>query len=304
MAVITYKSLTALQPVELNYNFYKKENLSKNINGYEEGYNFNIIDGLDNFQDISINKNTCFVLTTAILLSSIFEKQNELKIGQLPATINLQTLNSTIYYLGYNILEDTVYSTYLTPQNFFIIPVNKDLIEIKVDNFYLEVDDEYPYKIRANNLILKPDQDRRRQFKYIYKNNQLILIAQTADGERYLALGNDNILRATGIATSNTINNCIFNVINITTNSINYNFSPNNIWATYFLDFANQANNTNILINREVSNINTNFLLSFPINELSDNVSINIANLKTGFTPTGSPTTMNNSYEEEIITSN
>lgn len=305
MATITYKSLTALQPIELNYNFYNNENLVKSTDGFEEGYNLNFVEGLNNFQDITINKNTCFVLTSSIILSSLFVNQQQLKIGQIPATINLQPRNSLIYYLGYNFDRDEVLSTYLTPQNFFITPVNEKEIEIKVGNFYLEVDDAYPYKIRANNLVLPVDQIRRRRFKYTTENNQISLIAQTKDGDRFLALGNDNILRATGIVLGNNIaNDYIFKVQNVTQGNIDYNFTPNNTWVTYFLDFPNQANNTNILVNKEYSNINTNFLISFPIGKSSNKVNINIANLKTGYTPTGSPTTMNNTYEEQIVTTN
>jgi hypothetical protein len=305
MATITYKSLTALQPVELHYNFYTDESLTKSVEGYEEGYNFSTIEGLNNFQDIAINKNTCFILTSAVLLSSIFTKQKEIQTGQIPATINLQLLNSTTYYLGYNINEDSVISTYTTPQNFFIIPVNDQEVEIKVGNFNLEVSDTYPHKVYASNLILTSDQIRRRRFKYQYQNNQIALIAQTQYGDRYLALGNDNILRATGIVLGNNlVNNYLFKVINVTTESINYNFKPDNTWTTYFFDFANQTNNTDISINREVNNIHTNFLLSFSVGKPTNHASVNIANLKTGLTPTGCTATINNSYEEEIITTN
>lgn len=305
MATITYKALTALQPIELNYSFYNDEHLVKTTNGFEEGYNFNIVEGLNNFQDITVNKNTCFVLTSSIILSSIFVKQEQLKIGQIPATVNLQPRNSLIYYLGYNFDKDAVISTYLTPQNFFVLPVNNNEVEIKVGNFYLEVDDIYPYKIRANNLTLPSDQIRRRRFKYTVENNQISFIAQTKDGNRFLALGNDNILRATGVVIGNSVaNDYIFKIQKVTQNNINYNFTPNNTWVTYFLDFPNQANNTNILVNKEYPNINTNFLISFSVSKYTDKVNINIANLKTGYTPTGNPTTMNNTYEEQIVTSN
>lgn len=304
--MITVKTMTKIQPVELNYNFYNNESLVKSTDGFEEGYNFNFVDGLNNFQDITINKNTCFVLTSSIILSSIFVKQQQsLKLGQIPTTINLQTRNSIIYYLGYSFEKDAVVSTYLTPQNFYISPVNDKEVEIKVGNFYLEVDDTYPYKIRANNLTLTPDEIHRRRFKFSVENDQISLIAQTKDGDRFLALGNDNILRATGVMLGNNIaNDYIFKVQKVTQNNINYNFTPSNSWVTYFLDFPNQTNNTNILVNKEYDNINTNFLISFPVSKATNNVNINVANLKTGYTPTGSPTTMNNTYEEQIVTSN
>lgn len=305
MATITYKSLTALQPIELSYNYYKNESLIKKIQGYTEGYNFSYLEGLDNFQDLTINRNTCFILTSSIYLNNLFTDIKELTLGLLPGTINIQPRNSSIYYLGYDFDEDAVVSTFLDPQNFFIVPINNKEIEIKVGSFYLEVDDNYPYQIRANNLILTESQIRRRRFLFTYQNGIISLIAQTKDGNRYLALGNDNILRATGVIMGNNpVTDYIFTAKEVTKNKITYNFKPGNTWTTYYLDFTNQTLNTTTTINKKIDNLQTNFLISFPVGKHSNTAEINIASLKTNYTPTGVPATVDNTYTENIVTTN
>jgi len=302
MATITYKSLTALQPVELNYDFYKTELLQKDTESFVEGYNFVNLKSLQNFQDVAINKNTCFVLTTSISLSAIFEVQSELSIGQIPGSVNLLPQNSTIYFIGNDTNRDII-TLSLTPQNIFITPLGNNEIELRIGNLYLQFDESYPYQVRANNLLLDEDQLYRRKFRYIYQNNLLSIIAQTKDGDRYLAFGADNVLRATGIILgNNAINNYVFKVQNVTNTELTYNFEPENKWVTYYLDFTSQTENTTLTINKKI-NTPTNFLFSFPV-QAKNIQNVNIANLKTGYTPTGSPTPIDNSYSEEIITAN
>lgn len=302
MAIITYKSLTALHPVELHYNFYKAETLQNNIDGFVEGYNLISYKSLENFQDIAINKNTCLILTDTLNLSSIFQNQEELTIGQIPSTINLQPQNSQIYYLGYD-LERNLFTLFLEPQNIFVNPINENEVEIRVGNLYLQIEETYPYLIQASDLPLPDDQIYRRRFKFVYKDNTICFICQTKEGDRFLALGPDNVLRGTGtILGTNVLNNYIFNIVKVTDVDLAYNFELKNNWVTYYLDFASQKENETVTINKKFSPA-INYLVTFPIQK--DTVqNINIANLKTGFTPTGSPTPVDNTYEEQIITTN
>ena len=72
MASIVYKSLSSLSPIELKYQYHRDEKLDTSFNEYDEGYSFYETEGLNNFQDIVINKDSCFVLTSAVNLEEIF----------------------------------------------------------------------------------------------------------------------------------------------------------------------------------------------------------------------------------------
>ena len=78
MSEIVYKSLSSLSPVELKYKYSHEEKLNSKFCGYKEGLYTNIIEGLNQFQDVTINKNSCLLLTNTIYLSSLF-KQSDVK---------------------------------------------------------------------------------------------------------------------------------------------------------------------------------------------------------------------------------
>jgi len=302
MATVTYKSLTALQPVDLNYNFYKTESLQKDVESFVEGYTLYNYSGLKNFQDISINKNTCFILTNNISLSTFFQPQTKLSIKEIASTVNLQPRNSSIYYIGYDAERDIV-TQQLTPQNIFITSINDKEIEIRIGSLYLEVEKEYPYTVRCSDLPLPQDELYRRRFYWIYQDNSISFITETKEGFRYLALGQDNVLRATGVIIgTRVINDYIFNIAKVTDVELDYNFELKNNWFTYYLDFASQKENNTLTVNKKF-NAPINYLISFPI-QPNNIQNVNIANLKTGFTPTGNPAPTDNSYNEEIVTTN
>lgn len=308
MVNVVYKSLTALQPVELKYQYYRDEPLQSKITSYEEGYNFFTIEGLDHFEDIAINKGSCFVLTTAVNLSSVFTNQKTITVGQLPGTINLQPRNSSIYYAGYSSLDNTIKSTSLTATNFFIYPINNtDEIEIRIEDKYLQVDKNYPYTVRADNTSLGKAEINRQRFFYTYQSGLITLKTLTQEGFRYLAFNNDNTLRATGVMFNNSIlNDYVFKAKEVTSNELETGFIPDNNWITYFQDIENQSNNKTVAINKNFNNVPVNYLIDFPVEAAIETgeVTINIANLKTGFTPAGGPAPIDNSYNEEITTTN
>jgi len=309
MATVVYKSLTALQPVELKYNYSKDETLQASTLGYSEGYNFFKLNGLDSFQDISINKSSCFALTTAISLSTIFINQTQLNIGTLPGTFKLQTRYSSIYYAGYNTSNNNFSFDSLYGTNLFILPVenNTEQVEIKVGQKYLQIDSSYPYTARLDNAITDTNQVYRQRFYCLYINGLILIKVYTGAGYRYLSYGNDNILRATGlILNDSTINDYLLKAVQITPNSFNYNFNPFNNWVTYFFDFPEQINNKSLAVNKEFKNNSVNFLLDFPIEQAikTGEATFNIANLKTNFTPAGGPSPVDNSYNETVTTTN
>jgi hypothetical protein len=309
MAEVVYKSLTALQPLELRYEYFNDNILNIESLGYQEGYNFYKTSGFINFTDTSINKGSCFVLTTGTDLKSFFSEPEIKSIGELPGTFKLQARNSTVNFASYNSTSNTITFDSLEGDNFFITPVNSSIneIEIRLGNLYLQIDNVYPYTVRLGEKIIVEEEKYRQKFYYTFANGFIGFKVLTNEGFRFLSFGVDNILRAIGLTLSQSIiNDYYFKCVNITSNSISYDFIPANKWVTYFLDFPNQVNNQDVSLNKEFTNDSVNFLIDFSIDQAikTGKANINIANLKTGFTPAGGPAPVDNSYTETIQTTN
>lgn len=309
MAEVIYKSLTALQPVELKYEYFNNEVLKTESIGFTEGYSFYKTLGFINFTDTSINKGSCFVLTTATSLKDFFSDPTNLTIGEIPGTFKLQSRDSTIYYAGYNPTTNTITFDSFEGINFFVTPINStsNEVEIRFGNLYLQIDSNYPYTARLGEKIIVEEEKYRQKFYCMFVNGLISFKVLTNSGYRYLSFGADNILRAVGLILNDSIiNDYYFKCVNITTNNIPYGYTPTNNWVTYFLDFPNQVNNSDVSLNQEFTNTPVNFLVDFPIEQAikTGKTTLNIANLKTGFTPAGGPTPVDNSYAEPILTTN
>lgn len=312
MVSVNYKSLTALQPVELQYSYNSEELLQTQKTSYAEGLTLYSVEGTSEFKDISINRNSCFILTSAVPLTSLFVPPERVSIGTVPCTVNFQPRNTSINYAFYNSQGNFVTLSPASATNFFIYPVGENIVEIKVDGKFLRIQPTYPYQVfLSNEEVLDSELDFQR-FYVTYQNNLLTLkvrVINDQDGPRfrYLAFNNDNILRATGcILNDSVLNDYVFRVTDVTTTSLDTNFIPTNTWVTYFEDFESQTNNKTVAINKTFNNAPTNYLIDFPIEEAvnTGKAKINIANLKTTYTPTGGPAPVDNSYEEVIVTSN
>jgi hypothetical protein len=97
MAEIVYKSLSSLSPIELKYEYNRNESLQANTITYRDGLSFYEIEGLNNFQDVAINRDTCLILTSAVSLSTVFTPSTNIEVGKLPGSFILQPRNSSIY---------------------------------------------------------------------------------------------------------------------------------------------------------------------------------------------------------------
>jgi len=308
MAEIVYKSLSSLSPIELRYQFYRDEKLNTTLKTSQDGLTIFNVKGFNNFQDISINKNSLFILTSAVNLSTVFVPVEFLKLGQLPGSIQLQPRNSFIYYAKHNPATNTFKQTLTSASNFYIQPVpGTREVEIFVDNKFLQVDEQYPYTVFLGEKTLDPESINRQRFEVVYDQNFITLKTLTNSGYRYLAFNNDNTLRAVGLVLNNTvINDYVFKCIPVTDLSFNKGFIPANNWVTYFFDVESKTNNKNVELNKVLAPTPTNFLIDFPIEKAASlgSVNINIANLKTNLTPAGGPAPVNNAYNKQVITSN
>lgn len=308
MASIVYKSLSALSPIELKYDYYKEEELQSSLQTFADGRSFYKIDGLQNYQDVAINRESCFVLTTAVNLSSIFTTTKNITIGELPASIVLQPRDSLVYYVSYDETADNFTLALTSSSILFVKPINEaGEVELKLNGKYLRVEKSYPYEVNLNIRSLDPEEIYRQRFQILYRDGLITIKTRTDEGYRYLALGNDHILRATGLMLNDSIvNDYVFKCIPVTDDVLERGFVSANTWATYYFDIESGVNNKNIKINKNITPIETNLLIDFPAEKAAETgvANINVANLKTAVTPSGGPAPIENAYTKEVVTTN
>ena len=307
MVEIVYKSLSSLAPIELKYEYNRDESLQGSIVTYQDGFSFYELEGLKNFQDVTINRDSVLVLTSAVSLSTVFAPAQDIKLGKLPGTFQLQPRNSTIYYIKYNVEKNTFVKTLTSASTFYIQPLNdSNEVELFVDSKYVQVRANYPYEVYLSERSLDPEEIFRQRFEIVYDNNLISIKTKTDQGYRYLAFNKDNILRAVGLVLNETVvNDYVFKCLSISDPNLNRGFTTNNDWVTYYFDTEGKSENKTLTINKNISTP-TNLLIDFPLENAAETgiANINIANLKTSLTPAGGPAPVENSYEKVVITSN
>ena len=310
MANVVFTSLSSLTPISLNYQYYRNESLVTTVNTYKNGYNVNNLQSLANYQDVAINKSSCFVLTTAVNLSSVFTSSNQINIGTLPTSVLLQPRTST----GNNYITFTGTNFALTPGSgnsiFYISPiVGTNQVNIAINNRYLQVDVNYPYNVTVGSSTLDPNNTVKQSFNVVYQNSTISFYTSTNSGYRYLSFNNtDNTMRATGVVLNNiAYNDYVFNCTPVTTLSLQQGFNPTNDWVTYYFESQTGTNNKTVDVYQDISQTPTNLLIDFPTESAIDSgvAIINVANLKTNVTPAGNPAPVNNTYyPASVITTN
>jgi hypothetical protein len=310
MANVNYVTLSSLSPIELNYQYNRNESLVSTTNSFKNGYNTYNIQGLTNYQDVVINKNSCFVLTSAVNLNTLFKTSNTNNIGTLPGSVLLQPRNvsNQSYYITYknsNFILDNQSGSSI----FYIEPVpGTNQVELHINNLYLQVSKDYPYNVTLSNISLGSNELSRQRFYVVYQNSIIQFYTLTSSGYRYLSFNQyDFSLRATGLVLNNsTYNECVFICTPVTTTSMQQGFTPDNDWVTYYYDIETGTENKTLSVNKDFNGLATNFLLDFPVEPAveSGSITINIANLKTNLTPTGGPAPVDNTYVKGVITTN
>lgn len=293
MARIVYKPLSSLAPIELNYRYNNNEPLKKTYNIYQTGINVDSLFCTKNYQDVTINNYSCFVLTKDLDINSVFNPGSRLNFSQLPNAIILQPRGSAAYFIKHNPIKNTLQATLTSASTFLIKPIrNTDTVELLIENKYLQVDANYPYLVTLNETPLPTKEINRQRFNVLQQNDIITFKTKTKDGYRYLALNTDNVLRATGLVLNDSIvNDYVFHSIFVSTPNLSSGFIPSNDWVTYYYDIENKTNNKNLQIKKQIKDITTNYLLDFPYENIdtTNSVTLNIANLKTNLTPTGGP---------------
>jgi hypothetical protein len=178
MASITYKSLSSLAPVELKYKYNRTEKLQSSLKTLNNGLTFFELDGFDNYRDVAINKESCFVLTSAIDLNTVFKGQETIALGKLPGTIQFaarlaEGTTIPIYFARYNEKTNTFIQAFSAASTFYLQPIEgtNNVVEMFVNNLYVQVDPDYPYTVRLTDKSDDPDNPKRQRFEIIYQNN-------------------------------------------------------------------------------------------------------------------------------------
>jgi hypothetical protein len=304
MVDIQYMSLTALDPLKLNYTYNIAEPLQTEQITYDSGLHTYTLNGTDKFQDISFNNETCLILTSSVNLSSFFT--TKLFENNFFGSVHLRPRTSTVYYVSYNTILNSLYLS-PTPTQIYISPVSgTNEVELLAEKKYLQVDLDYPYEIKLSEKILDPESMYRQRYICTIQGNTVGFKTKTSSGYRYIGFGSDNVLRATGTVLNNSvINDYIFNIDYIAVNTGVHGFVPVNDFVTYFFDKESGENNENLIVNKTFKDNPNNFLLSFAFDKVEgSNTIINMANLKNIVTPAGGVATVDNSYTKTVTTSN
>ena len=308
MAEIVYKSLSSLSPIELKYEYNRKEELVSQTTTYQDGFSFYEVEGLKGFQDIAINRDSVLVLTSAVDLSAVFTPGQEVELGKLPGSFLIQPRNSTIYFVKYKETTNSLVQTLTSASIIYLQPVsNTNEVELFIDNKYVQVEAEYPYKAYLGDRSLDPEEINRQRFETVYDGGFISFKTKTDSGYRYLAFNNDNVLRAVGLILNDTIvNDYVFKCLPITSTTLSRGFTPSNNWVTYYFDIEQESENKTVTINKDINSTQTNLLVDLPLERAAEagSVTVNIANLKTALTPTGGPAPISNAYDKTVITTN
>jgi len=292
-SVIEYRSLSALQPITLKYEYNHSEKLNRESVQYAGGIKIESIKGFKRFHDVSLNKGNSLILTNTVKLSDVFFDTESKKQNTLKGTVLLQLNTSTSYYMSEEVHTGRV-TTSREPSLIHAVNVDgTNLIELIVNGKYVQIEKTYPYTAYLSDTSLDETESYRQRFILDRVKNSVSFRAKVQEGYRYLAFNNDDILRATGTVLNNAIlNNYKFNVIEVTTAKQNQILGsvPESGIVSYFMSFEDKKYNNNVFV-RERQDVQTNLLASFSIYEALETgeAVLNFANLRTNYSPEGTP---------------
>ena len=297
MSLIKYASLSALQPVKLKYEYKRNEKTVDYLNYYSEGINAYYNPIFKDFNDFVINRGNGLILTDSITLSSLFSTEDRVKNNLVYfSSIKLKPKGQYNYATVDNVTKKVVLGGTTSYFNLSVISGNQ--VYIKKDLEYLQISKEYPYEVSVTSTDILDEESYLRKFYIYYNSGYMSFSVDTNQGQRFLQFGNDNILRATGVSFGNNLTNIgdskissyLFDTENIIedvkTSILNSDYYRND-WVTYYMRLDDKSENSTTTIKRAIPNPPTHFLASFSVNGLNDEnvLNINLANLKTGYTP-------------------
>lgn len=300
MTTISINNLQGLVPITFDYQDFKTVHVAKEANFFDNGLSVNDYNIFKNVNDVSFNNSTCLVLTDIQKLNNYIHGDNEsYTFGDIPVDISLQPTYSTSEYVSYDIQSKT-FKTSNIRSIFNVSKINKgsNKVHITFDGSPVAVAADYPYTLY---VAKKKDLLYMDENLYIFTINfiddsTITLHTTTRSGDRFLCVGVDNTLMLTGCMLGLVpLQPYLFRVQKQSLPVKDRDFIDQNKWVTYFMSAQDRENNSTVEPKNILSAVN-NFLVSFPVDKIinNDTVSINIANLKNNFTPTGASINIDN----------
>lgn len=287
-------ALSALNPIEVSYFFNSQELLEGSYRLYSNGlrsYDYKVF---KNFEDAAISKKTVLVLTNIKDLKEVFKTPfTSANIGNISGNCYLQAMNNAIIDGDVDI---RLYKNDLWVGGrgeravFTITPIERNVVELKVKNLYLQVDENYPYDIKLSPTAL-PDYQRHRQRFTIEFSGNLICFKHKTKENFFRALSynkTDRKLKCVGLQLNKAvINDYLFAPTFVTSTRFTYGYNPSIQEVRYFnfIDSGIKQKSADIL---EKTQSNTNLLVTIPIsNLLNTTATANMSILKTNFSAAG-----------------
>jgi len=313
MDTTTYP-LNWLEPISLQYQGLSSTELSSCTVVTDVGLKMQQYSILQDFKDVNFNNNTGLVLTKQQSINSVFlNDATPPQIGDIPVDVFIQPerfLNSYVDYYS----KDNTFRCLSTPTLFNIrrsatvsgavnIVIQNEVqnAQFTPDN-YIIIDAAYPYIAR---IVTSSDIQNHAECYFNFfidtVDNGYTIRVDLPEGSRYLCLGVDNKIAATGTVLGVVkVSPYIFNFNILTRKSLD-NTKTTNRWVTYYMDAINRQHNADVTVRRSLS-ADSNYLVSFALSDVykESHCVVNIANLKTNFTPTGIGTNVNNILNDNI----
>ena len=290
---ITHKPLSALNPVEVEYKFNSQEKLNGNFQLYTSGlraYNYEVF---KSYKDATLSKKTAVVLTSIKDLKDIFAKPLDyVNVGSISGSCYLNVANNPV-------LDGDVFIKLFSNDLFVggqgelavfnLIPIAQNVVELKVENFYLQAEENYPFEIKLSNISLPTNEIHRQRFLVSFSKDYITFKSITKEGPRYLSYNlKDRKLKCVGIQlNASVINEYLLNATFVSTSTINYGYDPTAKEVKYFNSFNSGEKQKNVDI-FSATTLNTNLLITLPSTNLVNNtITANINLLKTNYSNSG-----------------
>jgi hypothetical protein len=287
-------SLSALSPVKLKYSFNSTEPLRTQLLADSSNMRFRTHELLNNNKDIAISKHTMLALTDIKSMNSVFaEEPTTIGVGKIAGSFYLILQNSSFSEESERIVKFLGNTFFMGGRGelaiFHLNLLASGKYEIKFNNKYIQVSENYPYTMICSEEPLVDSNSYRQQFDVHYVNQLLVIQGQTKEGSRFLSSGADRILRFIGTELNETrVNDYHMIPVFVSSSQLHYGVDATTTEVRYYNDISETNNQKNLNIKKQIAT-NTNLLVSCPSVDLAEKpeVGINISLVKTNFSTTG-----------------
>jgi hypothetical protein len=261
---------------------------------------------LTNVEDVNLNNKTGLVLTSKQKINDVFIDTSDSAVqGTHPVDT---TLRPDFYNNNFLVVyeEGNTIRCGANPResDIFKIQASEKIpggVNILCNNNYLYVIDTYPFKVAlcdVSQLKLKSANVYTFFIKEI--TGGITISVETSSGTRFLTVGSDGILRATGVYLNDSqldvYRFILSSLLDVPLQTLN------NKWVTYYMNNSNKTHNSDVVVRRSLET-SLNYIVNFSLSDIfkKNTANINILNLKNNFNTTGVGTNINNITTESNI---